>query len=66
MADTTTTAPNAAPQQDWTKPAAMALPKEGYFEHRQGRYGPVFPKTPANYGFTVIGKVLPGREDAVR
>ena len=69
MADTTTTATaatDAAQPQDWSKPAAMALPKEGYFEHQQGRYGPVFPKTPANYGFTVIGKVLPGREGAVR
>src|SRR5215467_13878150 len=51
---------------DWTKPAAMALPKEGYFNLEQGRYGPVFPKTPANYGFTIIAKVKPGREDAVR
>lgn len=68
MADSTTTAgaADAARQADWTKPAATALPKEGYFSFEQGRYGPVFPKTPANYGFTVIGKVLPGREEAVR
>src|SRR5271169_2474492 len=39
---------------DWTKPAAMAIPKEGYFTLEQGRYGPIFPKTPANYGFTII------------
>ena len=39
---------------DWTKPAAMAIPKEGYFKLEQGRYGPIFPKTPANYGFTII------------
>jgi hypothetical protein len=51
---------------DWTKPAAMAIPKEGYFKLEQGRYGPVFPKTPANYGFTIIAKVKPGREEAVR
>jgi hypothetical protein len=51
---------------DWTKPAAMAIPKEGYFELEQGRYGPVFPKTPANYGFTIIAKIIPGREDAIR
>jgi hypothetical protein len=51
---------------DWTKPAAMAVPKEGYFKLEQGRYGPVFPKTPANYGFTIIAKVKPGREQAVR
>ncbi len=29
---------------DWTKPAAMAIPKEGYFTLEQGRYGPLFPK----------------------
>ena len=51
---------------DWTKPAAMAIPKEGYFKVEQGRYGPIFPKTPANYGFTIIAKIKPGREEAVR
>ena len=51
---------------DWTKPAAMAIPKEGYFKPEQGRYGPIFPKTPANYGFTIIAKIKPGREEAVR
>src|SRR5438045_6128235 len=51
---------------DWTKPAAMAIPKEGYFRPEQGRYGPTFPRTPANYGFTVIAKVKPGREQAIR
>src|SRR4051794_39596868 len=49
---------------DWTKPAAMALPKEGYFQREEGRYGPVYPRTPANYGFTIIVKVKPGREQA--
>ena len=51
---------------DWTKPAAIAIPKEGYFELEQGRYGPIFPKTPANYGFTVIAKIIPGREAVIR
>ncbi len=51
---------------DWTKPAAMAIPKEGYFKLEQGRYGPIFPKTPANYGFTLIAKIKPGREQAIR
>ena len=51
---------------DWSTPAALALPKEGYFEKNNGRYGPVFPQTPANYGFSVIAKVKPGKEDAVR
>lgn len=35
-------------QNDWSKPAAMAIPKEGYFKLEQGRYGPIFPKTHAN------------------
>jgi hypothetical protein len=47
---------------DWTKPAAMAIPKEGYFKKEEGRYGPVFPRTPACYGFTIIAKIIPGRE----
>ena len=64
MADTSTA--NGSKQEDWTAPAAIAIPKEGYFELEQGRYGPVFPKTPSNYGFTIIVKVLPGREEAVR
>jgi hypothetical protein len=51
---------------DWTKPQAMAIPKEGYFELQQGKYGPIFPKTPANYGFTIIAKIKPGREEAIR
>ena len=67
-------APRAAPSspakpaptaQDWTKPAAMAIPKGGYFADRveQGRYGPVFPRTPACYGFSIIAKIIPGREE---
>ena len=44
----------------------MAIPKEGYFKPEQGRYGPIFPKTPANYGFTIIAKIKPGREDVIR
>ena len=51
-------------QGDWTKPAAMAIPKGGFFEDEveQGRYGPIFPKTPACYGFSIIAKIIPGRE----
>jgi hypothetical protein len=52
--------------QDWTKPAAMAIPKEGFFKYEQGNYGPVLPRTPACYGFSVLAKVLPGREQAMR
>ena len=52
-------------QGDWTRPAAMAIPKGGVFEDKvqQGRYGPIFPKSPACYGFTIIAKIIPGRED---
>jgi hypothetical protein len=70
VAQLTTTGQGAAPVSaatpDWTKPAAMSIPSEGYFKLEQGRYGPVFPRTPANYGFTIIAKVKPGREQAVR
>jgi len=44
----------------------MAIPKEGYFNYEQGRYGPLYPRTPANYGFTIIAKIKPGREETVR
>ncbi len=53
-------------ETDWTKPHAMAIPKEGYFSVEQGRYGPTFPRTPACYGFTIIAKIKPGTEDEIR
>ena len=65
-ADVPTQLMERAKAGDWTKPAAMAIPKEGYFTLEQGRYGPLFPKTPANYGFTLIAKVKPGREETIR
>src|SRR5689334_11713620 len=52
--------------EDFTKPAGMAIPKEGYIERVDGPYGPLFPKTPANYGFSILAKVKPGREETVR
>src|SRR5260370_9978240 len=55
-----------AAEQQWSKPAAVAIPAEGYFELQRGRYGPVFPRTPACYGFSIIAKVKPGREAAIR
>jgi hypothetical protein len=55
-----------ANDNDWSKPQAMAIPKEGYFTVERGRYGPVFPRTPACYGFTIIAKIKPGTEDEVR
>ena len=56
----------SAKETDWTKPAAMAIPKEGYFKLQNGRYGPVYPKSPACYGFTIIAKIKPGREEVIR
>ena len=48
-------------QNDWTKPSAQSIPKEGYFALEQGRYGPTYPRTPACHGFTIIAKIIPGR-----
>jgi hypothetical protein len=47
------------------KPRAVAIPKstDGL---DKGKYGPVFPKTPACYGFTVVATLKPGRADAMR
>ena len=53
-------------ETDWRKPAAMAIPKEGYFKLQKGRYGPVYPRSPACYGFTIIAKIKPGREEVIR
>src|SRR5215510_14440950 len=49
-------------QNDWTKPAAMAIPEGGFLKDRveQGRYGPIFPQTPACYGFSIMAKIKPG------
>ncbi|MDC0667680.1 hypothetical protein POL58_08030 [Nannocystis sp. ncelm1] len=53
---------------EWSKPAAMAIPEGGVHpgEVESGRYGPVFPKTPACYGFTIVAKIIPGREGVFR
>ena len=56
----------SAKEADWTKPAAMAIPKEGYFKLQNGRYGPVYPKSPACNGFTINAKNKPGREEVIR
>jgi hypothetical protein len=53
-------------ETDWRKPAAMAIPKEGYFKLQKGRYGPVYPRSPACYGFTIIAKIKAGREEVIR
>ena len=66
MAPVATATHSTPTEHDWTKPQAMAIPKEGYFELEKGRYGPIFPKTPACYGFSVVAKVKPGREKTIR
>jgi hypothetical protein len=54
----------AAKKHDWSKPAAKAIPKGGYEKDKveQGRYGPIFPRSPSCYGFSIIAKIIPGRE----
>jgi len=44
----------------WLTPQAMAMPDVTSLP--QGKYGPVYPKSPACYGFTIIAKIIPGRE----
>ncbi|NPC74385.1 hypothetical protein HRD49_23890 [Corallococcus exiguus] len=47
------------------KPQAMAIPRST--DHlEKGKYGPIFPKTPACYGFTIVANVKPGRADTLR
>jgi hypothetical protein len=47
------------------KPQAVAIPKST--DHlEKGKFGPIYPKTPACYGFTIIAKVKPGRAEALR
>jgi len=69
MAATVIATPSTPPKQkaqDWTKPAAMAIPREGYPSLQNGRYGPLYPRTPACHGFTIIAKIKAGRENAIR
>jgi hypothetical protein len=55
-----------AADNDWSKPKARSIPKEGYFTLQQGRYGPTYPRTPACHGFTIIAKIKPGTEAEIR
>lgn len=61
--ESTTTSADPTERFGWeVKPQAMAIPKDTS-TLPQGKYGPVYPKTPACYGFSVIAKVIPGREE---
>jgi len=66
MATVATATPSTPTKRDWTKPQAMAIPKEGYFQLQNGRYGAIYPRTPSCHGFTIIAKIKPGREDVIR
>lgn len=43
------------------RPAAMALPHDTDTLPK-GKYGPIYPKSPACYGFSILAKIIPGRE----
>src|SRR5215218_8593974 len=47
------------------KPKAMAISGDTS-TLPQGKFGPIFPKSPACYGFTIIAKIIPGREEVIR
>jgi hypothetical protein len=47
------------------KPRAVAIPKST--DHlEQGKYGPIFPESPACHGFTIVARVKPGRAETIR
>ena len=45
------------------KPQAMAIPQDAS-QLPQGKYGPIFPRTPACYGFSILAKINPDSEPA--
>lgn len=47
------------------KPAAAIIPKSDP-SWEVGKYGPIWPKTPACYGFTLIAKIKPGTAETIR
>jgi len=47
------------------KPAAVVIPKHDD-KWPVGKYGPIWPRTPACYGFTVVANVKPGRAETIR
>ncbi len=47
------------------KPKAVVIPKETD-NLEQGKYGPIFLKSPSCYGFTIIANVKPGRVEEIR
>jgi hypothetical protein len=49
----------------WDTPAAVAIPKHDP-TWEKGKHGPIWPRTPACYGFTIIANVKPGTADTIR
>jgi hypothetical protein len=47
------------------KPAAAVIPKHDP-SWPMGKHGPLWPKTPACYGFTLIAKIKPGTAETIR
>jgi hypothetical protein len=47
------------------RPQAAVIPKDTA-QLEKGKYGPIFPKTPACYGFTIIARVKAGRAETIR
>ena len=46
-------------------PQAAVIPKDTAGLPK-GKYGPIFPRSPACYGFTIIANVKPGTAEAIR
>ena len=54
-------------QNDWSKPAAMAIPEGGIFQTPAGTIRPdPSPELRRAMASTIIAKVIPGREETVR
>jgi hypothetical protein len=43
-------------------PSAMAIPAD-HSQLEQGKWGPIFPRTPACYGFAIVAKIKPGTKE---
>ena len=65
MATVATEIPSTPKERDWTKPRAMAIPKEGYFELEKVATDQSFPNSRL-LRLSVIAKIKPGRENAIR
>jgi hypothetical protein len=46
-------------------PQAAVIPKDTD-RLPKGKYGPIFPRSPACYGFTIIANVKPGTAETIR